>query len=183
MTAVRRIAALALYSWIGAWRRYIVVLGPAFFLLALVSQLPRIEIVRERLAAHPGSTESLGAYASFIADSYGILWFNGMFLALGMGAAGTGSRRLAGHVLPLLARPISRTEFVLGRFIAYGGTLGLYWLVPALTHEILRASLGVPFRTSVASYAAPLLNHLILLSLGLAIGTKLPAIPATISTS
>jgi len=179
MNVARRVGVMTWYTWIGVWRRWIVLVPLALFGMLILFQLPRIYTIRSLMARDATSDEGFYAYAAFIASNYTNLLLWGAFLAVGLGAAGTGSRKLGSHMLPILARPVSRVDFVAGRMIGNSLVLVILWLAPAVVFRLMGTYFESPVQISPWAYVAPLLVHLTLVSLGLALGTYLSSVPAT----
>ncbi len=74
---------------------------------------------------------------------------------------------------------MSRVELLVGRLAGNALVVVSFWLFAALLLETMRHVLDAPVRIAAAAFLFPLMLHLILLVLGGALGTFVPALPAT----
>lgn len=177
MSASRAVGVLARHTVVGAWRRGLYVAPAGLVGLQLLFSTPRLVNVYSRAAG--GEAGVAGAWAGFAGSVYGSVVVMGAVLALALGAIGLGSRRLAVYALPLLARSVSRADFVLARFAGSATVLLVLWALVAAALEALRAGGDLPVSIAAPAYALPLLFQLELLALGTLLGTALRPVAAT----
>ena len=179
MSSVTRTLWLARFTWTGARRRWIVFLPFGLLVLMTMTQAPRIAFLASLFADADARSRAIAGYADLLVSIYDSCVLIGTGLAIALGTTSTGARGLRAHLAPILARPVSRLEFVLGRLLGNGLVIILFWLLPALVFEIIRLVVGTPVRVEASAYPLPLLLHLLLLAFGMSLGTLLRPIPAT----
>jgi hypothetical protein len=172
------VLTIAWYTWSGARRRWIVFVPPALLLLVLLLQLPRVVHVAAMFDAPGGDWRATAGFAELIEAIHANCIIVGAVFAVGLGASSTGRRGVRHQIASILARPLSRSEFVLGRTAGLGIVLGVFWLIPAATFEILRWGVGSPVRLHPLAYLVPLALHALLLVIGMAAGSVFRTIPA-----
>lgn len=178
MTRARRVVAIALYTWSGAKRRWIVLAPPSLLVLLLVLQLPRVVHVATLFDAPAGDWQAIAGFADLVEAFYANCVVLGAIFALALGASSTGRRGVRHQIAPILARPMARSEFVLGRMVGLALVLGVFWLVPATIFEVIPWAVGSPVRMHPWAYLVPFTLHLLLLAAGMAVGSVLRTIPA-----
>jgi hypothetical protein len=178
-----RVVTIAWYTWSGARRRWILFAPPALLVLLLLLQLPRIVHVTSLFDGSGGDWRAIAGFAELVEALYANCIVLGAIFAVGLGASSTGRRGLRHQVAPILARPLSRSEFVLGRTAGLASVLAVYWLIPAAVFESLRYVVGAPVRLNPFAYVVPFALHLLLLAAGMAAGSLLRTIPAAAVTA
>lgn len=179
MSAMARTLWIAQFTWTGARRRWIVFLPLGLLVLMTMTQAPRIAFLTSLFADADERSRALAGYADLLASIYDSCVLIGAGLAVALGTTSTGARGLRAQLAPILARPLSRHEFVLGRLLGNGLVMVLFWLLPALLFEIIRLVVGTPLRVEASAYPLPLLLHLLLLAFGMWLGTLLRPLPAS----
>lgn len=178
MTRAGRVVTIAWYTWSGAKRRWIVFTPPALLGLLLLLQLPRVHRVASLFDASAGHWRAIAEFAELVEALYANCVVLGAIFALALGASSTGRRGVRHQIAPILARPLSRSEFVLGRLVGLASVLGVFWSIPAVAFEVLRWAVGSPVRLHPLAYLVPLSLHLLLVAAGMAAGSVLRTIPA-----
>lgn len=179
MSRVRRIVWLAGYTLCGARRRWIAFLAPGLLAVLALSQVPRLAGVAALFARPSLHRRAVVELAELVGSLYDTCLLLGALLALVVGTMATGSRNLRGHIAPILARPVCRGELVVARFVSGAGLVLSFWLLAALGFEVCRAWIDAPVRVTPQAYLFPLVLHGLLLALGMAVGSYLPALPAS----
>jgi len=178
MNAAGTVLAIASYTWTGARRRWLVFAPAAIFGLLILLQLPRLSHVAS-LSDDPGQeARAIAAFADLVAAIHANCLVLGAIFAVALGCSATGRRASRHQIAPILARPVSRGQFVLGRVIGLSFVQGLIWLIPAVTIEVLRWSVGAPVRLHPLAYLVPFALHLMLMTAGMAAGSVWRAMPA-----
>lgn len=183
MTCAGRELAIAWYTWSGAKRRWIVFAPPSLLVLLLLLQLPRVVHVASLFDVPSGDWRAIAGFAELVEAFYANCIALGAIFALALGASSTGRRGVRHQIAPILARPLARSEFVLGRIVGLTLVLGVFWLIPAITFEGLRWAVGSPVRLHPLAYVVPFTLHLLLLAAGMAAGSVLRTIPAVTITA
>jgi len=182
MIRTGRVVTIAWYTWSGAKRRWIVFAPPALLVLLLLLQLPRIVHVASLFDASASDWRAIAAFAEFVEALYANCIVLGSIFALTLGASSTGRRGVRHQIAPILARPLSRSEFILGRVVGLAAVLGVFWLIPATIFEGLRWVVGSPVRLHPLAYLVPFTVHLLILAAGMAAGSAFRTIPAATVT-
>jgi len=176
----KHVLAIVRYTWSGAWRRWVVFVPPALLVLLLLFQLPRVVHVAS-LFDEPGeSWRAIAGFAELVEAVYANCLVLGTIFALALGASSTGRRGVRRQIAPILARPLSRLDFALGRIVGHAMVLAVFWLIPAVAFEALRVAVGSPVRLHPLAYLLPYALHLLVMAGGMAAGSMLRAIPAAL---
>ena len=183
MIRLSRVVTIAWYTWSGARRRWIVFAPPALLVLVLLLQLPRVAHVAALFDAPADDWRPIAAFAEFVEAFYANCVVLGAIFALALGASSTGRSGVRHQIAPILARPLSRSEFVLGRVVGLAMVLGVFWLIPAAMLEGIRWGVGSPVRLHPLAYLVPFALHLLILAAGMAAGSVFRTIPAAMVTS
>ncbi len=178
MTRIARISTIAWYTWSGARRRWVVLVPPALLLLILLLQLPRIVHVASLFDASAEDWRATTGFAELVEALYANCVILGAIFSVVLGASSTGRRGVRHEIAAILARPLSRSEFVVGRMTGLGMVLGVFWLIPAATFEVFRWGVGSPVHVHPLAYLVPFALHLLFLAMGMAAGSVLRTIPA-----
>jgi ABC-type transport system involved in multi-copper enzyme maturation permease subunit len=155
-----------------------VLVPPASLLLLLLLQLPRIVHVVSLFDKPAGDWRATASLAELVEAFYSNCVVLGAIFSVVLGASSTGRRRVRQQIAAILARPLSRSEFVIGRLIGLGMVLGVFWLIPAVAFEVIRWVVGSSVSLHPLAYLVPFALHLVLLAMGMATGTVLRTIPA-----
>ena len=178
-----RVVTIAWYTWSGAKRRWIVFTPPALLVLLLLLQLPRVVHVASLFDASGTDWRAIAAFAELVEAFYANCIVLGAIFALTLGASSTGARGVRHQIAPILARPLSRSEFVLGRMAGLAAVLGVFWSIPAAIFEGLRWVVGSPVGLHPLAYLVPFTIHLLILAAGMAAGSVFRTIPAATVTA
>jgi ABC-type transport system involved in multi-copper enzyme maturation permease subunit len=174
----KHVLAIARYTWSGAWRRWVVFVPPALLVLLLLFQLPRVIHVASLFDEPDESWRAIAGFAELVEAVYSNCIVLGTIFALALGTSSTGRGGVRRQIAPILARPLSRFDFVLGRTVGHAMVLAVFWLIPAVAFEALRIGVGSPVRLHPLAYLLPYALHLLVLTGGMAAGSVLRAIPA-----
>ena len=179
MISLARIGLMTWFTLMGAWRRWILFIPVGLTAVVFVGQLPRVFNLAATFSVPGRDAEAMDRYALFLSSMYDNYVFLGALLALALGAVATGSRRLRSHLLPILARPLARLDFIMGRALGNFAVILVFWALPVIVFEGVRLWVHAPVRVAFSAYLTPLLLHMLLLALGMALGAVMPALPAT----
>ena len=182
MTRTGRVLAIARYTWSGARRRWIVFVPPALLVLLLLLQLPRVVHVASLFDAPAGNWCVVAGFAELVEAIYANCIVLGAIFAVALGASSTGRRGVRHQIAPVLARPLSRSEFVVGRVTGLVLLLVVFWLIPVAAFEVLRWVVGSPVRPHPLAYLVPFALHLLLVAAGMAVGSVFRTLPAAFAT-
>jgi hypothetical protein len=174
----RRVLAIVRYTWSGAWRQWLLFAPPALLVLLSALQLPRILNVASQFQG--GTTErwnAIAAHAALVEALYANCTVIGTIFAIVLGVSLTGRRGIRHQIAPILARPLSRWEFVLGRWLGRGLVLVVFWLIPMAGIEAVRIVVESPIGLNPMAFGAPLALGLLVLAGSMAMGAVLGAIP------
>jgi hypothetical protein len=149
------------------------------FGLLFLLQLPRLSHLAALSRGPADGARAIAAFADFVAAIHANGLVLGAVFAVALGCSATGGRASRHRVAPILARPLSRGQFVVGRTIGLAFVLGWVWLIPALALEVLRWGVDVPVRLHPLAYLVPFVLHMMLMTAGMAAGSIWRALPAS----
>lgn len=180
---MRITAILAVFRMASAdlWRRWMIAIPPALFILVLLTQLPRVEFIARLAQDSETQQKAASEFASLVTLLYGqnLVW--GSLLALVLGTAVLGTHKSRAALPTVLGRSVSRADVLAARYAANAVPIMIFWLVPALANEMLAVRIAAPVRVSPVAYVAPLCFHLLLLAMGTWLGAIFSSVPATMA--
>ena len=172
-----RVLAVARVQAAKLWRRkFVVLFGLAPFALSLLVAGPAILLFKSTT----GGAESGPVFRfGMILGWGGFLSVAGCVLALLLGATAVHRDITDATIFPVLAKPVSRTEALLGKYVGSAYVLGLYLAIEALILLVATSQAGphANWWQVLGALANDVLRFGTFLSMGLAVGVILrPAV-------
>ena len=170
-----RIWAIARNTLTGFFRSKILIVFALVFGCILLLTLASMSAVRSIRAG--GNVQQVRELALvMLASALGLVSGFGSLLAAWAAADALGSELKSGTILAVLARPVRRWEFLLGKFLGVELLLGIYVLFASVFTFILTWSVGEQlYSVPWAMLVYPLVRYTVYSSIGLLLATFLPA--------